>query len=263
MIYLTFASFLNMRYFKFILIHLCLATTLGYSQQKEMQLPDYYGEHINYDLNVGFFTIGEVDLDFRGDSIGCDAYVSCFARSTGLVSFVKDVRYDFDACVDTSLGYTTQSKRIVTEGDFYDYDEVFYDRITRQDSAIAVTEDFDTLIIPNDVYDILMAFFQFRKNFIAPNMEVGSIVSLKTFFVDKEWDLNIKYGGKEEVRTDLGTAMCYKFHPQTEVGKYFSTTDDMTMWVTANRHRIPVRFRVELNVATLVIDIQSYTKVQE
>lgn len=233
---------------------------LSFGQQSNFKLPDYYGEHIRYELKVGFFQIGEVDIVFRGDSVECGAYVSCFARSTGVAGFLKDVRYDFDACVDTSLGYTTLSKRWIREGDFTDYDEVIYQREVIPDSTRIITEDNDTIIVGAEVYDILFAFFQFRKNYIKPGMAIGDSVILKTYFVDEEWDLNIRYGGMEKIKTELGSANCHIFHPATEPGKYFKTTNDMTMWVTANRHRIPLRIEAKMKLATFTAEIVEYKR---
>lgn len=246
-----------------ILIVLFVLSIKVSGQNKSMPIPDYYGEHITYDLKVGFFQIGEVDINFRGDSTACDAYITSKARSTGLVNFIKDVHYEFDACVDTSLGYTLQSKRKIKEGSFYDYDEVYYDRTSRPDSTIVTTEDNDTLLVPPGIYDILFAFFQFRKSYISPTMKEGTVFTLHTFFVDKEWDLIIEYAGKEQIKTDLGTTTCYKFLPKTEVGEYFQTEEDMVIWITANRHRIPVLIEVKMKVATFTAQITSYTKVAQ
>jgi len=231
-----------------------------HGQINSKRLPDYFGEHIRYELNVGFFQIGEVDISFRGDSAACGAYVSSFARSTGVVSFIKDVRYDFDACVDTSTGYTTQSKRWIKEGDYKDYDEVHYNRAVIPDSTRIITEDFDTLVVASDIRDILFAFFDFRKNHITHNMQIGDTIKLHTFFVDTEWDLNIIYGGVEKIKTDIGTAKCYIFHPLTEPGKYFKNRDDMTIWVTANRHHIPLRIEARMKLATFTAEIVEYKK---
>jgi hypothetical protein len=102
-------------------------------------------------------------LPFQAIPLDCGAYVICNARSTGLVNFVKDVHYRFDACFDTTTGYASQSSRKIKEGNYHDYDEVYYDRSTRSDSTIVITEDKDTLIVPKDVYDILVAFFSLEK----------------------------------------------------------------------------------------------------
>lgn len=243
-----------------LLIFLLCGYLISNGQDKSKSLPDYYGEHIRYELKVGFFQIGEVDISFRGDSIGCGAYVSSFARSTGVVSFLKDVRYDFDACVDTTTGYTTVSRRWIKEGDFVDYDEVHYNRLVMPDSTQIITEDFDTLMVTAEIYDILFAFFEFRKNHISTDMMIGDTTRLHTFFVDKEWDLDIVYGGEEIIKTAVGTANCYVFHPSTEPGKYFKNTDDMTIWVTANRHHIPLRIEARMKLATFTAEIVEYKK---
>jgi hypothetical protein len=51
--------------------------------------------------------------------------------------------------------------------------------------------------------------------------------------------------------------------PETMVGRYFKTTEDMSMWVTANRHLVPVKFEVRLKIATLVAEIDTYKKKDE
>ena len=231
--------------------------------QSPLEIPDYYGEKIGYDLKVGIFHVGEVDIAFRGDSSNCGAYLIADARSTGLVSFIKDVHYIFDACVDTTTGYASQSSRYVKEGSSTRLDEIFYDRTSREDSTIVTTSDLDTLVILRDAADIIVAFFQFRKNYINSNSELDSIDTIHTFFVEKEWDLNIKYAGKEKIETKFGSVNCYKFLPETEIGEFFKTTEDMTMWVTDNRHLIPVRIEVKLRVGSFTAVINSYTKADK
>jgi hypothetical protein len=248
--------------YRFLAICYFIVVSFNYTigQKVNLDVPDYFGERISYSLKVGFLQVGEVDINFEAATNNCDAYIVCNAYSTGLVSFLKDIHYKFDACLDTSNGHALKSSRTIKEGSYNDYDEVFYDRITRPDSTIVTTESNDTVIIPNHVYDILVAFYQFRKNYIHSGLEEGDMINIETFFVDSEWDLDIKYVGKEKVNTNLGTAKCYKFMPRTEVGKFFKTEEDMVMWVTANKYLIPVKIQVKLKVGTLTADIISYKR---
>ena len=249
-----------MKLLKIILFILFIFRLHGYAQEQTYSHLDYFGEEIGYSLKAGIFHVGVVDMAFTGDSTDCGAYIILNARSTGVVNFIKDVHYKFDACVDTSTGFTTHSTRIVKEGNFFDLDEVYYDRTSNPDSTIVTTENNDTILVPKDIYDILLAFFQFRKNFISPDMPIGKVVYLETFFVDTEWDLNMKYVGKERIKTKFGSVNCYKFMPRTEIGRYFKTNEDMTIWVTDNQYHIPVRFEAKLKFATLYADIVSYSK---
>jgi hypothetical protein len=245
--------------FNFLLFIFIAFQFQGFAQKNKLAVPDYYGESMEYILRAGVFPIGRVDILFRGDSVGCGAYLECNARSTGLVNFIKDVKYVFTACVDTTTGFTINGSRDIKEGSFIDLDKVYYDRKSRKDSTIAITEDNDSIVVPKDIYDVFFAFYQFRRNFIYPDMPIGTVIHFKTFFVDYEWDLFIKYAGKEIIETKYGEVNCYKFLPRTEVGTYFKTSEDLAIWVTTNKYLMPVKFEAKLRVATLHADIENYT----
>ncbi len=227
-------------------------------QTENLKVPDYAGERMEYSLKAGAFNVGKLDIEFRNDTMNCPAYIICNARSTGAITIIKNVHYMFDACMDTSTGHAIKSSRIIREGNHYDYDQVRYNRKARSDSALAILATKDTLVISKEAYDILVAFFQFRKNYIHPDLKENSFIRLKTFFVDTPWDLNIRYAGKEAIKTEYGTVTCYKFFPQTMVSHYFKTTEDITIWVTANKSLIPVKFEARMKVATFTADLQNY-----
>ncbi len=221
---------------------------------------DFYGEKIGYVLKAGFITIGRVDIEYHKDTLNCGGYVEVNARSTGIVNFIKDVHYRFDACYDPAIGHAIRSSRYIKEGSYIDVDEVNYFRDVITDSLLVTTEDNDSIVVQSDIYDILIAFFHFRGHYINSKLEEGKTTYIKTFFVDGEWPLNIKYVGKEKIDTDLGEARCYKFLPETEVGRYFKTKEDMTMWVTSNKYLIPVKIEARLKIATLTAEIETYQR---
>ena len=249
-----------MRIFLKILIVPFLIFTPLRGKDIEHNVPDYFGEKIVYTLKAGIFQIGVVEIEFLPDANGCGAYILCNARSTGVVNFLKDVHYKFDVCMDSSNGMAIKSSRYIKEGNYTDTDQVFYNRRHLSDSVLAITEDADSTVIGQDVHDILLAFFQFRKNYINASLQIDTTYQLKTFFVDEEWDLNIKYGGKEKIKTKLGEANCHKFLPETEVGRYFKTREDMRFWVTSNKYLIPLLIEVKMKIATFTAEIESYQR---
>ncbi|QQS51711.1 MAG: DUF3108 domain-containing protein [Bacteroidota bacterium] len=248
-------TFLKLAFFSLFILPLYI---LAFSQTKNLKVPDYTGERMEYNLKAGAFNVGKLDIEFRDDTMNCPAYIICNARSSGMVTIVKDVHYMFDACMDTANGHAIKSSRRIREGNHTDYDLVNYNRIARKDSVLAILKTKDTLVIAKDAYDILVAFFQFRKNYINPELVENSFIHLNTFFVDTTWGLNIRYGGKEVVKTTYGTVTCYKFFPQTMVSRYFKTTNDMTIWVTANKSLIPVKFEARMKIATFTAELEKY-----
>ena len=77
-------------------------------------------------------------------------------------------------------------------------------------------------------------------------------------YLDQEiYDLKFKYIGKETIKTDLGKIECYKLRPQLVVDRVFKDEDDMTIWVSADANKIPVRIQANIYVGSVKVDITS------
>ncbi len=229
----------------------------GHSQKLD-NIPYYPGEHLYYDLKVGFFTIGKADILFKGDSVPCGSFIQASAKSVGVVKFLKDIEYNFNACMDPHTGLPSTSTRIIREGEYTNNNIVHYYHTLREDSSIVYSEKIDSVVVPKNIYDILTGFFHFRSNYLYQNMPGFQTITITTFFVDEIWDLTIRYAGKETIETIYGEKECFKIMPVTEVGQFFKTENDMTIWVTNDKHLIPVKFFLDLKVGSLTATLKKY-----
>ncbi len=75
---------------------------------------------------------------------------------------------------------------------------------------------------------------------------------------DQEYDLYVRYEGKEKYETKLGTFNCIKFKPLLVEGDVFKEGEGMTVWVTDDQNRIPVRVESDLMVGRVTCDLKSY-----
>lgn len=228
------------------------------SQPAPMHIPYYPNEEMIYSLRMGFLSLGEVNISFDIDSLNCGSFIRANARSTGVAKLIKDIRYDFGSCMDPSTGLPYIATRIVREGDDFDESIVFYYHDLRPDSSVVVSEQFDSLVVKKNIYDILSAFYTFRSNYNIGKIKKRKSVTLTTFFVTEVWDLTIRYDGRETLNTILGEKECLRFMPVTEVGRFFKHNDDMTIWVTNDKHRIPVKIYVDLKFGSLTADLNQY-----
>ena len=71
-------------------------------------------------------------------------------------------------------------------------------------------------------------------------------------------DLKFKYLGTETIRTDVGKIKCYKLRPQLVVDRVFKDKDDMTLWVSADENKIPIRVKAKIYVGSLKVDLVKY-----
>ncbi len=230
----------------------------GEAQPAPKRIPYYPGEEMNYLLHMGFLSLGEATIEFDTDSVDCGSFIHVDARSTGLAKMIKNIRYDFGSCIDPSTGLPYIATRIVQEGEEHNESEVHYYHDLRPDSSIVYSQQLDSVVVKKNIYDILSAFYFFRANYASRKMVRHHEVTLTTFFISEVWDLRIRYDGRETISTIFGETDCLRFMPITEVGPYFRDTDDMTIWVTDDSNKIPVKIHVDLKVGSITADLRSY-----
>lgn len=226
--------------------------------QYHSKIPNYSGEHLKYNLKVGLFTVGEANIFFKGDSANCGSYIQATAKSIGFVKFLKDIEYNFNSCMDPNTGLPITSTRIIREGDYTNNNVVYYYHNLRKDSSVVFSKTIDSVVVPKNIFDILTGFLHFRTNYLIPNLPGFATVVIKTFFVDEVWDLTIRYAGKETIQTIYGKKECLKLMPITEVGQFFKTENDMTIWITNDKKMIPIKIHLDLKVGSLTAELKSY-----
>lgn len=246
-------------YLKFgaVLVFLLFVKQIS-AQPAPEKVPYYPGEEMNYLLHMGFLSLGRANIAFKTDSLNCDSYLHVDAGSTGFAKFIKNIHYEFGSCIDPSTGRPFFATSAVREGNYYLETEYRFDHFSRPDSSIVYSEAFDSLAVKKNIFDLISAFYYFRSNYASENMTNIKSVTFTTFCEDITWDLTIRYAGKETIKTMFGPKECLIFMPVTEVGVYFRTTDDMTIWVTNDQKKIPVKMHVDLKVGSITADLFNY-----
>lgn len=228
------------------------------SEKTSSEITYFPHETVDYSLKYGIFKVGEAHLEFGFDQKCSGGYIQAYAESSGLLKLIRDVQFRYESCMDSLTGLPISDSRILIEGDYVDISTVYYDHTSRKDSSLIFSKKTGTIAVPKNIYDVLSGFYHYKVNYLGDNLPLNHTVSTPTFFIDKTWDLTIRYCGKEIVNTNYGPLECLKVKPVTIVGHFFRTTDAMTVWFTNNSKYIPVKFSIDLKLGTLSGNITNY-----
>ena len=219
------------------------------------------GEDLTYAVRYGFIKGGEghfavTDTLIDGKHIN---HIVCGGQTTGVADVFYKVRDTYESYMDPKTQLPLMSKRNIREGRYRYNDCVTYNRtdttlhkwIKRRD------KEPETKVIPtkDGIVDIVGAFYHARNNAFNDNLQVGDTVIYNTYFSDEEFTLRILFRGIETVETKIGKIECYKFSPVTEVGRAFKSNDDMHIWISRDKNRIPVKVLFDLRVGSFVCEI--------
>ena len=208
-------------------------------------------ETLNYKVYVGIIGVGEASIKIGMKTGSCDYSIDAEAWTIGLVKVITKVHYHFKTCIDEQTGLPIEAIRYVMEGREESYKVVQYDHVSREDSTIISRQDYDPVVVEKGIYDIMSGYLHFWKDFPPGYLEPGHEILIHTYFIDEIYDLRIVYAGKEIIETKKGKISCYKYMPITEVGRFFKTENDITLWITDDKDFLPVRIKLDLRLGSL------------
>lgn len=109
------------------------------------------------------------------------------------------------------------------------------------------------------IQDLLSASYFLRNTYGLDQFEIGQSIDLDMLFDDDGvFKFKLKYLGKETLRTKFGKVECLKFRPMVQSGRVFKEKESLTLWVSNDLNKIPIRIKADLAVGSLKADLDGY-----
>ncbi|MGC9342388.1 MAG: DUF3108 domain-containing protein [Bacteroidales bacterium] len=237
-----------------ISIFFLLMTVVASSQESQNRFVS--GERLRFVIHYGPIDGGYVDAELNKVLFeGKEVYHSkMLAKTIGLADKLYKVRDEYQAWFDPLTLLPYKSIRDINEGRYTKYNVVRY----FHSDLYVVNIDQDTFEVSPDIRDMVSVFHYIRnKDF--DNMQYDEVIKVNTFFDNELFPFDMRYRGTEEVKTRLGTFDCIKLVPYVEPGRIFNSEDDMTIWLSNDRNRVPIRVRFDLKVGSVKCDLVEYS----
>jgi hypothetical protein len=89
-------------------------------------------------------------------------------------------------------------------------------------------------------------------------MKPGEFVAIDMFFDDKITKFRLKFMGREDIKTKFGVVSTMIFRPLVQTGRVFKEEESLTIWISDDDNKIPVRLKASLLVGAIKADLDSY-----
>jgi len=214
-------------------------------------------EVLEYRVHYGFIDAGEASLEISPD-IKTFAnrriyHVVGTGKTKGAFDWFFKVRDRYESYIDSASIFPWYFVRRVDEGGYKISQNVTFNHYKN----IAISEK-KTITVPHGTQDIVSAYYYARTlNF--DTAKANDVYSFNAYLDDEVIPMNIKFLGREKVKTSLGTFNCIKFRPVLLIGRVFKEEEDMTIWVTDDKNKIVVRAQAEILVGSVKMDLKDYS----
>ena len=228
------------------------------------------GEKLTYRVHYGFVDAGEATIEVTQDNLKFGEeptyHLLGIGKSAGTFDWFFKVRDRYDSYISENTLLPRFFMRRVDEGGFiinqdYSFNQAANQVTVKRDGTDkprnTVNKKFE---IPDGCHDILSAFY-FARNADISKVKIGDVINLNSFFDEEIFPMQVKVVGREVLKTKLGRIRCIALRPIIQKGRVFKEQEDLTMWVSDDLNRIPIRLQANVAVGSIKMDIKTATNL--
>ena len=220
------------------------------------------GEWLKFRIHYGFLNASYATLHVVNDTIGDKPvyHVIGKGRTTGFASIFFKVDDTYESYFDKNDGKPYRFIRKIDEGGYTKDIEINFD----YNQDLAVLDDKKNkkkfnFTIQEGIQDLISGFYYLRNKYELDDLQVGKSLTVEMLYDDDGiFPFKLKYLGKEILRTKYGKVECLKFRPYVQSGRVFKEQESLSLWVSNDRNKIPVRIKADLMVGSIKADLDGY-----
>jgi hypothetical protein len=216
-------------------------------------LPFHAGERLEFSIDYGFINAGHATMGV--EPLRTIAGVRCLelwtdARSNAFFSTIYKVWDRSQSFLEPEEFVSWRYEKHQREGSYRNDQLIKFDRrenFARYDDGVEVS-------LPRFVQDELAAFYYFRTL----QMEVGQKVLIDSHANRKNYALEVRVLRVETVEVPAGEYECIVIEPMIREGGIFSAKGRLTIWLTNDSRRMPVRMSTKIAVGSVTASLTDY-----
>ncbi|CAN5474771.1 DUF3108 domain-containing protein [soil metagenome] len=223
------------------------------------------GEKLTFDINYGFITAGSAVMSISPVIVminGRPCYeISFTVNSSSGFSSVYEVKDYYKCYMDVEGLFPWKFEQHIREGNYQRDFEAIFDQenhTAKTYTGITDPKKFEgEFTIPEYVHDAISAFY-FSRTLDYSQSKIGDVIHLQNFYKDETFPLDVKYLGKEDIEVSAGEFRCIKIQPSVKEGGLFKSEGDITVWLTDDERRMPVKVQSKIIIGSVDSDLTEY-----
>jgi hypothetical protein len=222
-------------------------------------------EWFEFRIHYGFFnaSIATLEVDkttLNGRSV---FHAKGYGKTVGLARWFFKVEDHYESYFDTVTGVPYKFIRNIDEGGYTKDIEIDFDQETKQALVYNKKKKTKTLYPFNDKAQDLISAFYYLRNFLpAKDLIPNQSFAINKFFDSENYLFKLKFMGKENLSTKFGIVPSLKFRPIVQSGRVFREQESVTLWVSDDQNRIPLRMQADLAVGSIKADLENFKNLK-
>ena len=219
------------------------------------------GEWLKFRLHYGFFNASYASLSLEEEILKNDIVYKATAigRTTGIARLFFRVDDVYETYFHKSRVKPLRSTRNIYEGGYTKNVEINYDYLNNTANINDIKNSkLSSVSIQENVQDLISTFYYLRNHFNIENLKINDFIKITIFFDADNYNFKMQFLGLEDVKTKFGTVNCFKFRPYIESGRVFKDSESLTLWVSNDQNKIPIKVKAGLRIGSIEADLEQF-----
>ena len=228
------------------------------SQEKSVAFKS--GEWLRYKMSYsGFLRAGTAILEVKEKDLNGKKvfHTKGSGWTSGPVKWFFQVDDKYESYFDKDTVKPYVFKRKIDEGGYKKHRITSFNHVTKK----AYTQDFtlqkDTSVAFFNVQDMLSSFYYLRNRDVK-NMKKGEEIAIDMFMDSQVYPFKLRFLGREVLKTKFGKVKTMIFRPLVQSGRVFKAQESVTLWITDDANKIPIKMKADLSVGSLRAELEHY-----
>jgi len=189
--------------------------------------------------------------------------VEVFGKTTGMAALFYHVKDLWRSHIDTAAITTQKFHRDIEEGKNYTLVETTtfdhkkgkgYLKQVKRDKK-KPDKEFDIPAYPQD----MISGYYYLRTIDYANKTPGDIISMNAVYEDTVYDFKVRYLGRDQVKTKMGKMNVFALSPIMPENKLFDGGDAITIWVSDDKNRVPVRVKAKMFLGAVIVELTDHS----
>ena len=177
-------------------------------------------------------------------------------KSNSSYDWIYKVRDRYETFIDTATMQPLKFIRSVNEGGYKKYQNVTFNK-----TANTAVSGEGVFKVPQCVQDVVSAMY-YARNIDFSKYQQDDKIPFSMFLDDEVYSMYIRYLGKETIKTKYGKFKAIKIKPLLVKGTIFEGGEKMTVWVSDDANRLPLRIESPIVVGNIKADMMGYRNLR-
>ncbi|MEJ6791297.1 MAG: DUF3108 domain-containing protein [Lacinutrix sp.] len=207
-------------------------------------------------LKAGNATLNVKETELNGKPV---FHVVGKGWTTGMIKWFFKVKDRYESYIDVDKIIPYKFIRNIDEGGHKKDIEIEFDHENK--TALVHNKKHNTkktVATKANVQDMVSMYYYLRNKINISTLKPGDEIKTDMFFDEENYGFKLKYLGEETIKTDFGKIEALKFRPYVMVGRVFKEEESLTLWVSKDKNKVPLRIKADLAVGSLRADLEAF-----